>query len=109
MQDATEDLLGTCAPDTPDMDDRATPTQLPHRDTAVPQLVPFQVTAVWADAVAEALEYIRDAVKRGHRASVVTGIQYLLTLAREVLGNTRGGKRPPLLVSATSANTPGLQ
>ena len=92
MQDATEDVLGTSAPDAPAMDERATPTQLPYRDTAVPQLVPSQIMAVWADAVVEALEYIRDAVKRGHRASVVTGVQLLLTLASEVLGDNRGGK-----------------
>ena len=92
MQDATEDLLGTSVPDAPAMDERATPTQLPYRDTAVPQLVPSQIMAVWADAVAEVLEDIRDAVKRGHSASVVTGVQYLLTLASEVLGDNRGGK-----------------
>ena len=92
MQDATEDLLGTSAPDAPDMDERATPTQRPYNDTAVQQLVPSHVTAVWAGSVAEALECIRDAVKRGHRASVVTGVQHLLTLASEVLGNNRGGK-----------------
>lgn len=43
-------------------------------------------------AVAEASECIRDPVKRGHRASFVTGVQYLLTLGSEVLRDIRRGK-----------------
>ena len=73
------------------MDDHTPSTQLPYRDTTVPQLVPSQVKAVWADAVAEALQYIHDVLGRRHHASVVTGVHYLLTLASEVLGDNRGG------------------
>ena len=45
----------------------------------------------WADAVADALEYIRDAVKRRHHDSIAAGIQHMLMLASEVLGDNRGG------------------
>ena len=50
-------------------------------------------TSIWADAVADALEYIRDAVKRRYHDSIAAGIQHLLTLASEVLGDNRGARQ----------------
>ena len=41
--------------------------------------------------MADALEYIRDAVKRRHHDGITAGIQHLLMLASEVLGDNRGG------------------
>ena len=46
---------------------------------------------VWADAVVDALEYIQDAVNRAHEETIAAGIQYLLQLPGEVLGNNRSG------------------
>ena len=41
----------------------------------VPQLVAAQLQAIWADAMADALEYIRQhAVKRKHSDSIAAGI-----------------------------------
>ena len=46
---------------------------------------------VWADAVVDALEYIQDAVRRAPEETIAAGVQYLLQLPGEVLGNNRNG------------------
>ena len=87
-----EDLLGTSVPDVLQTDDAsAQSTELPYRKGRVPQLVAAQLQGIWADALADALEYIRHAVKRRHHDSIAAGIQHLLMLASEVLGDNRGG------------------
>ena len=45
-----------------------------------------------ADSVAASLWYIRDAVKRGHRSSALTGIQWQLPVASKLRMENRGGK-----------------
>ena len=62
-----------------------------YRRFRVPQLVAAQLQGIWADAVADALEYTRGAVKCRHHDSIAAGIQHLLLLASEVLGDNRGG------------------
>ena len=92
MNGIGEDFLGTSAPDVLQTDDAsAHSTELPYRRVRVPQLVAAQLQGIWADAVADALEYIRDAVKCRHHDSIAAGIQNLLMLASEVLGDNRGG------------------
>ena len=92
MHSIGEDFLGTSAPDVLQTDDAsAQSTELPYRRVRVPQLVAAQLQDIWADAVADALEYIRDAVKRRHHDSIAAGIQHLPMLASEVLGDNRGG------------------
>ena len=68
-------------------------TELPYRRVRVLQPVAAQLQAIWADAVAEALEYIRNAAKRRHHDGIAAGIHYLVMLASEVLGDKRGGHR----------------
>ena len=92
MHSIGDDFLGTSAPDVLQTDDAsAQSTELPHRRVRVPQLLAAQLQGIWADAVADALEYIRDAVKRRDHDSIAARIQHLLTLASEVLGDNRGG------------------
>ena len=92
MHSIGEDFLGTSAPDVLQIGDvSAQSIELPYRRVRVPQLVAAQLQGTWADAVADALEYIRDAVKRRHHDSIAAGIQHLLMLATEVLGDNRGG------------------
>ena len=93
MRRIGETFLGTSAPDVLQTDDAsAQSTELPYRRVRVPPLVAAQLQGIWADAMADALEHIRDAVKRRHHASIAAGIQRLPMLAREVLGDNRGGK-----------------
>ena len=92
MHGIGEECLGTSAPDIQQTDDAsAQSTELPYRRVTVLQLDAAQFQAIWADAVADALEYIRDAVKRRHHDNIAAGIQHLLMLASEVLGGNRGG------------------
>ena len=92
MHGIGEDFLGTSAPDILQTDDASTQsTELLYCRVKVPQLVAAQLQAIWADAVANAPEYIRDAVKRKHHDSITAGIQHLLMLVSEVLGDNRGG------------------
>ena len=80
-----EDFIGTSAPDILQTDNAsALSTELPYRRVKVPQLATAQLQATCADAVADALESIRDAVKRRHHVGIAAGIQHLLMLASEV-------------------------
>ena len=92
MHGIGEDFPGTSAPDILQIDDAsAQSAALPYGRVKVPQLVAAQVQAILANAVADALEYISDAVKRKHHNSIAAGIQHLLMLASEVLGDNGGG------------------
>ena len=108
MHGIGENFLGTSAPDVLQTDDAsAQSTELQYRRFRVPQLVAAQLQGIWAGAVADALEYIRDAVKRRHDDSIAAGIQHLLMLASEVLGDNRaaaGSNAGLLRACATSAN-----
>ena len=74
-------------------DDVSAPlTVLPYCRFRVLQLVAVQLQAIWADAVANTLEYIRHAVKRRHHGNITAGIKDLLRLASEVLEDTKGGR-----------------
>ena len=91
MPSIGEDFLGTSAPDVLQIDAAsAQPTELPYLRFKAPQLVATQLQAIWDDAVPDALEYSRDVVKRRHNDSIAAGIQNLLMLASEVLGDNLG-------------------
>ena len=91
MHSIGEDSLCTSAPDVLQTDDTsAQSTELPYHRVKVPQRVAAQLQAIWADAVADALEHIRDAVKLRHHDRIAPCIQNLPMLASEVLGDNQG-------------------
>lgn len=82
------------------------PTELPYRSFKVLQLVAAHLRAITAGTVADAHEYVCDAIKRKHSDCFTAGVQHLLMLASEVRGGSRGDSRQQ---TATQGRCKGAQ
>ena len=80
------------------------PTELPYRSFKVPQLVAAHLRAITAGTVADAHEYVCDAIKRKHSDCFTAGVQALLMLASEVRGGSRGDSRQQRRAAARVRN-----